>query len=144
MAPTTFIVRGGAGAMAVSRTGLGDCRRSVVVSSLLVEIALELPDPHRPQRVADPGTGSGAIAAPVTSERTAWQVIATDRSAAAPACANLRRFGLANDRGVVCGGPAAPHWGAAQMLGRIGLGDLGHPLGEVNAIAAGPPMRLAA
>ncbi|WP_295434991.1 peptide chain release factor N(5)-glutamine methyltransferase [uncultured Thiodictyon sp.] len=67
-------------------------------TELLVEIALELPDPDRPRRVADLGTGSGAIAAAVASERPAWQVIATDRSAGALAVAraNFRDLGLAN------------------------------------------------
>jgi len=69
-------------------------------TELLVEIALELPDPERPRRVADLGTGSGAIAAAVASERPAWQVIATDRSAGAlmVARANFLSLGLANSR----------------------------------------------
>lgn len=69
-------------------------------TELLVEIALELPDPHRPRRVADLGTGSGAIAAAVAGERPAWQVVATDRSAGALAVAraNFRDLGLANVR----------------------------------------------
>ncbi|AUB84292.1 peptide chain release factor N(5)-glutamine methyltransferase [Candidatus Thiodictyon syntrophicum] len=69
-------------------------------TELLVEIALELPDPDRPRRIADLGTGSGAIAAAVASERPAWQVIATDRSADALAVArsNFRDLGLANVR----------------------------------------------
>jgi len=67
-------------------------------TELLVEIALELPDPDRPRVVADLGTGSGAIAAAVAGERPAWQVIATDRSAGALAVAraNFRDLGLAN------------------------------------------------
>ena len=56
-------------------------------TELLVEIALELPEPDRPRHVADLGTGSGAIAAAVASERPAWSLIATDRSAAALAVA---------------------------------------------------------
>lgn len=56
-------------------------------TELLVEIALELPEPDRPRRVADLGTGSGAIAAALASERPAWSPIATDRSAAALAVA---------------------------------------------------------
>ena len=67
-------------------------------TELLVEIALELPDPDRPRVVADLGTGSGAIAAAVAGERPAWQVIATDRSAGALTVArlNFRDLGLAN------------------------------------------------
>jgi release factor glutamine methyltransferase len=67
-------------------------------TELLVEIALALPDPEHPRLVADLGTGSGAIAAAVASERPAWRVIATDRSAAALAVAqaNFRAIGLAN------------------------------------------------
>ena len=64
----------------------------------LVEIALELPDPDRPRVMADLGTGSGAIAAAVASERPAWRVIATDRWAAALAIAqsNVRSLSLRN------------------------------------------------
>ncbi|WP_295588369.1 peptide chain release factor N(5)-glutamine methyltransferase [uncultured Lamprocystis sp.] len=67
-------------------------------TELLVEIALELPDPDRPHRVADLGTGSGAIAAAVAVERPAWRVIASDRSAAALVIAqsNFRTLGLAH------------------------------------------------
>ena len=69
-------------------------------TELLVEIALELPDPDRPRRIADLGTGSGAIAAAVAAERPHWQVFATDRSAAALAVArgNFRDLGLTNVR----------------------------------------------
>jgi release factor glutamine methyltransferase len=67
-------------------------------TELLVEIALDLPDPDRPRRVADLGTGSGAIAAAVASERPTWSLIATDRSAAALAVAraNVLHLGLAH------------------------------------------------
>lgn len=66
-------------------------------TELLVEIALELPDPDRPRLAADLGTGSGAIAAAVASERPSWMVIAADRSAPAlaVACENFRANGLA-------------------------------------------------
>ena len=65
-------------------------------TELLVEIALNLLDPNQPLRVADLGTGSGAIAAAVASERPAWSLIATDRSAAALEVArgNFRDLGL--------------------------------------------------
>lgn len=66
-------------------------------TELLVELALELlPDPQRPWRVADLGTGSGAIAAALASERPRWRVFAADRSAPALAVAqaNFRALGL--------------------------------------------------
>jgi release factor glutamine methyltransferase len=74
-------------------------------TELLVERALALL-PARPAdggpalRVADLGTGSGAIALALAHERPHWQVTATDRSAAALEVArgNARRLGLANLR----------------------------------------------
>jgi len=47
-------------------------------------------------RVADLGTGSGAIALALASERPAWQVVATDQSELALVVAgqNARRLGL--------------------------------------------------
>jgi release factor glutamine methyltransferase len=67
-------------------------------TELLVEIALDLPAPGQPRRVADLGTGSGAIAAAVASERPNWRIIASDRSAAALAVArsNFHHLGLGN------------------------------------------------
>ena len=65
-------------------------------TELLVEIALERLDAQRPLQIADLGTGSGAIAAAVASERPGWSLFATDRSAAALAVArgNFRALGL--------------------------------------------------
>src|SRR5690606_38397805 len=55
-------------------------------TELLVELALDLLPATR-QKVADLGTGSGAIALALASERPAWRVIATDASAEALAVA---------------------------------------------------------
>jgi release factor glutamine methyltransferase len=52
-------------------------------TELLVETALERLAGSKPLRIADLGTGSGAIAAALASERPAWRIFATDRSAAA-------------------------------------------------------------
>ncbi len=67
-------------------------------TELLVDLALaELPA-EGPVRCADLGTGSGAIAIALASERPAWTLIATDRSAPAlaVAAANAKRLGLGN------------------------------------------------
>lgn len=63
----------------------------------LVEWALELSLPED-ARVADLGTGSGAIALALVSERLRWHVLATDISEDALAVArlNARRLGLGN------------------------------------------------
>ena len=68
-------------------------------TELLVERALALL-PARGARVADLGTGSGAIALALASERANWRITATDQSAAALAVAedNARALGLANIR----------------------------------------------
>ena len=64
----------------------------------LVELALERLPRDRACRVADLGTGSGAIALAIASERPLAQVLATDASAAALLVArrNAQRLGVAN------------------------------------------------
>jgi len=63
----------------------------------LVELALERLPPGAESRVADLGTGSGAIALALARERPQARVIATDASTAALAVAavNARRLGIA-------------------------------------------------
>lgn len=66
-------------------------------TELLVEATLaQLPREAGALRVADIGTGSGAIALALASERPAWTIVATDRSRAALAVArdNARRLNL--------------------------------------------------
>nr|WP_298122924.1 peptide chain release factor N(5)-glutamine methyltransferase [uncultured Pseudoxanthomonas sp.] len=64
----------------------------------LVELALERLPGERPLRVADLGTGSGAIALALASERPLAQVVATDLSedALRVAQSNAHTHGLAN------------------------------------------------
>lgn len=67
-------------------------------TELLVELALERLPVDRPLRVADLGTGSGAIALALAHERPGAVVIATDASTGALAVAdtNARALGLGN------------------------------------------------
>ncbi|EGV20514.1 peptide chain release factor N(5)-glutamine methyltransferase [Thiocapsa marina] len=67
-------------------------------TELLVETALETLLAEAPLRIADLGTGSGAIAAALATERPVWHLLATDRSPAALEVAreNLVRLGLRN------------------------------------------------
>ncbi len=63
-------------------------------TELLVEIALELLPADRRLSVADPGTGSGAIAAALARERPVWRLIAIEQDprAADVAAGNLRHL----------------------------------------------------
>ena len=67
-------------------------------TELLVELALEVLPAEAPLLIADLGTGSGAIAAALASERPAWTLMATDRSLVAlgVAITNARRLRLSN------------------------------------------------
>lgn len=67
-------------------------------TELVVERVLALIPDAGPHRVADLGTGSGAIALAIAAERPAWQLVATDRSGAAldVARSNALRHGLTN------------------------------------------------
>jgi len=66
-------------------------------TELLVELCLQRLDASA-HRVADLGTGSGAIALALARERPAWQIMATDSSAAAlqVAAINRQRLGIGN------------------------------------------------
>lgn len=63
-------------------------------TELLVELALA--SPETALRMADLGTGSGAVALALAKERPGWDITATDRSAQALAVAqgNAQRLGL--------------------------------------------------
>ncbi|MFP4495424.1 MAG: peptide chain release factor N(5)-glutamine methyltransferase [Halochromatium sp.] len=89
----------------------------------LVELALRALPADRPLRVADLGTGSGAIAAALAHERPQWFLIGIERDpeALAIAASNAARLRLDNLR-LVRG-----HWSSA-------LGNAG-----VDALIANPP-----
>jgi release factor glutamine methyltransferase len=82
-------------------------------TELLVELALERLPAVPAARVLELGTGSGAIAAALASERQNWRITASDASGAALALAerNFTRLGLANVR------PLHGDWYAALPAG---------------------------
>ena len=67
-------------------------------TELLVERALAASPPEWPARVADLGTGSGAIALALASERRRWRIVGADSSREAIAVADRNRalLGLGN------------------------------------------------
>ena len=118
-------------------------------TELLVEAALERIPVEASWRVADLGTGSGAIAIAVAAERPACALIATDRSAAALAVAqsNAERH-VPGQVSFVCADWLAPFRKeafdliaanppyVAQADPHLALGDVRFE--PVGALAAGP------
>ncbi len=115
----------------------------------LVELALERLAPDRILQIVDLGTGSGAIALAIASERPQAQVLATDASEAALAVAraNAQAHGLANVA-FACGDWLAPLHGRrfdliASNPPYIAAGDAHLRLGDLrfepaSALASGP------
>ena len=91
-------------------------------TELLVELCLARLD-HSPRRVADLGTGSGAIALALARERPEWLLIATDASTAALEVAAINRERLE----------------VTNVALRQGLWCKALPPGSFDAIVSNPP-----
>ncbi len=91
-------------------------------TELLVELALAKLPANEPCRVADLGTGSGAIALALASERASWQVSATDISADALLVAEENRQAHHLENVILCQG----EWLAALQ-------------GKFHALVSNPP-----
>ena len=106
-------------------------------TELVVERALALLG-TAPARVADLGTGSGAIALALARERPQWRVTATDRSAAALeiATCNARALAVENVRFL------AGDWYGALAGERFELIASNPPyVGETDPVLQGPALR---
>jgi release factor glutamine methyltransferase len=92
-------------------------------TELLVEQALAVLPAQQPLRLADLGTGSGAVAVAVARERSAWRLCASDRSQAALEVArrNAARLGVPEIDFLLS------NWGAAFADGCL------------DAVVANPP-----
>jgi release factor glutamine methyltransferase len=86
-------------------------------TEMLVEAALELVPAFAPTRVLDLGTGTGAIALALASERPVWQVTAVDRVLEAVALAERNRQRLHLDNAKVL----SSHWFSALEGQRFDL-----------------------
>jgi release factor glutamine methyltransferase len=89
-------------------------------TELLVELALQRLPADQPARVIDLGTGSGAVALALASERPAWQVVGIDRSPAALRIARANAVRLRLERVAWLAGdwlkPINPAWQADLIV----------------------------
>jgi len=135
-------------------------------TELLVELALARIDPQAPSRVADLGTGSGAVALAIAGERPRARVVATDasvgaldvarRNAAALGIGNLEfrhgdwwaplaggRFDLvASNPPYIADGDAHLAQGDLRFEPRTALASGADGLDAIRVIVAGAPAHL--